>query len=167
MLIPQPHLQCRGLKLGRAIPQPALRALVACVGRTFYLNCKRVYYVSIKISDFACVNERTENLQHNYIVSGIYFCDNFQPHRTIFRLKYFKNIRSRAQKFPAWRDLSSNRREPGWFLSIMGFYILVREDWIFGIILFLLCFINRLLFWQISALDIQKPRQMENAVRDI
>ena len=27
---PHPHLQCRGLKFGRAIPLPALRALVAC-----------------------------------------------------------------------------------------------------------------------------------------
>ena len=35
MLNPHPHLQCRGLKLGRAIPLPALRALVACIGRTF------------------------------------------------------------------------------------------------------------------------------------
>jgi hypothetical protein len=27
-----PHLQCRGLKKGRAIPLPTLRALVACKG---------------------------------------------------------------------------------------------------------------------------------------
>ena len=32
---PHPHLQCRGLKQGRAIPLPTLRALVACRGRTF------------------------------------------------------------------------------------------------------------------------------------
>ena len=32
VLTPQPHLQCRGLKLGRAIPLSALRALVACYG---------------------------------------------------------------------------------------------------------------------------------------
>ncbi len=37
----------------------------------------------------------------------------------------------------------------------MSFYILVREDRVFGIILFLLYFINRLLFWQISALDLE------------
>ena len=35
---PRPHLQCRGLKLGRAIPLPALRPLVACIGRTFTLH---------------------------------------------------------------------------------------------------------------------------------
>ena len=35
VLIPHPHLQCRGLKLGRATPLPALRALVACIGGTF------------------------------------------------------------------------------------------------------------------------------------
>ena len=29
-----PHLQCRGLKLGRAIPLPTLRALLVCIGRT-------------------------------------------------------------------------------------------------------------------------------------
>ena len=34
---PQPHLQCRGLKLGRAIPLPALRALVACYRENLYL----------------------------------------------------------------------------------------------------------------------------------
>ena len=32
---PHLHLQCRGLKLGRAIPLPTLRGLVACIGRTF------------------------------------------------------------------------------------------------------------------------------------
>ena len=35
-----PHLQCRGLKLGRAIPLPALRALVARKGGTFTLKSK-------------------------------------------------------------------------------------------------------------------------------
>ena len=35
-----PHLQCRGLKLGRAIPLPAIRALVACYRENIYL-----YYV--------------------------------------------------------------------------------------------------------------------------
>ena len=39
-----PHLQFRGLKLGRAIPLPALRALVACIGRTFTLTF--IYTVS-------------------------------------------------------------------------------------------------------------------------
>ena len=32
---PHPHLQCRGLKKGRAIPLPTLRALVAYKGGTF------------------------------------------------------------------------------------------------------------------------------------
>ena len=32
---PPPHLQCRGLKLGRATPLPALRAVVARKGGTF------------------------------------------------------------------------------------------------------------------------------------
>ena len=32
---PHPHLQCRGLKQGRAKPLPTLRALVACTGRTY------------------------------------------------------------------------------------------------------------------------------------
>ena len=31
-----PNLQYRSLKLGRAIPLPALRAVVACIGRTFF-----------------------------------------------------------------------------------------------------------------------------------
>jgi hypothetical protein len=35
VLTPNPHLQCRGLKFGRAIPLPALRALVARKGGTF------------------------------------------------------------------------------------------------------------------------------------
>ena len=35
VLTPHPHLQCRGLKLGRAIPIPALIALVARKGGTF------------------------------------------------------------------------------------------------------------------------------------
>ena len=33
-----PHLQCRGLKKGRAIPLSTVRALVACIWRTF-LRC--------------------------------------------------------------------------------------------------------------------------------
>ena len=32
---PRPHLQCRGLKLGRSMPLPTLRAFVAYKGRTF------------------------------------------------------------------------------------------------------------------------------------
>lgn len=56
--------------------------------------------------------------------------------------------------FKILHDLSSNRREPGWFLSIMEFYTLVREDQVFGIILCLLNIINWL-FWQISALDLE------------
>ena len=32
-------------------------------------------------------------------------------------------------------DLSLDRREPGWFLPIIMFYALVREDRVFGIIL--------------------------------
>ena len=35
MLTTHPHLQCRGLKVGRAIPLSALRALGAYKGRTF------------------------------------------------------------------------------------------------------------------------------------
>ena len=34
-LTTHPQLQCRGLKLGRAIPLPTLRGLVACKGGTF------------------------------------------------------------------------------------------------------------------------------------
>ena len=34
---PHPHLQCRGLKLGRAIPLPTLRAFAAYKGGTFTL----------------------------------------------------------------------------------------------------------------------------------
>ena len=37
MLSPHPHLQCRGLKKGRAIPLPTLRALVAYKGGNLYL----------------------------------------------------------------------------------------------------------------------------------
>ena len=33
-----PHLQCRGLKQGKAIPLPTLRVLVAYTGRTFTLT---------------------------------------------------------------------------------------------------------------------------------
>ena len=32
---PQPHLQCRGLKLGGAIPLPSIRAVVVYKGGTF------------------------------------------------------------------------------------------------------------------------------------
>jgi hypothetical protein len=35
VLTTHPNLQCRGLKKGRAIPLPTLRALVACKGGTF------------------------------------------------------------------------------------------------------------------------------------
>ena len=41
---PPPHLQCRGLKLGTAIPLPALRALVACYRENLYLY----YYSTLK-----------------------------------------------------------------------------------------------------------------------
>ena len=43
MLTPHPYLQCRGLKLGTAIPLPALRALVACYRKNlyFYLTIRR------------------------------------------------------------------------------------------------------------------------------
>ena len=41
MLTPHPNLQCRGLKLGRAIPLPALRTLVACKGGTFTFTIRR------------------------------------------------------------------------------------------------------------------------------
>ena len=34
---PQPHLQCRSLKLGRAITLPALRVLVVCYRENLYL----------------------------------------------------------------------------------------------------------------------------------
>ena len=44
--------------------------------------------------------------------------------------------------FKILHDLSSDRREPGWFLSIIVFYTLVREDRVFRIILVLLIFIN-------------------------
>ena len=42
---PHPHLQCWGLKLGRSIPLPALRALVACIGRifTFTFVCNKIF----------------------------------------------------------------------------------------------------------------------------
>ena len=50
--------------------------------------------------------------------------------------------RSRST-FKILHDLISDRREPGWFLSIIIFYALVREDRVFGIILGLyLIFIN-------------------------
>ena len=38
VLSPHPHLQCRGLKKGRATPVPILRALVACKGETLPLS---------------------------------------------------------------------------------------------------------------------------------
>ena len=37
MLAPHPHHQCRGLKLDRAIPLPALMVLVACYVENLYL----------------------------------------------------------------------------------------------------------------------------------
>ena len=44
---PPPHLQCRGLKLGRAIPLPILRALVACKGGTFTFTIISVYLLVV------------------------------------------------------------------------------------------------------------------------
>ena len=46
--------------------------------------------------------------------------------------KYIPKLSGRRAKV---RDLISARREPGWFLSIIMFYTLVREDRVFGIIL--------------------------------
>ena len=52
VLTPHPHLQCRGLKLGRAIPLPALRALVACYRENlylylyFYIGCVTEYKIA-------------------------------------------------------------------------------------------------------------------------
>ena len=50
---PHPHLQCRGLKVGRAIPLPALRALVACMGRTFTFTV-----LFIEAGTYFCVFKR-------------------------------------------------------------------------------------------------------------
>jgi hypothetical protein len=62
----------------------------------------------------------------------------------------------RSVRPSVFHDLSSDRREPGWFLSVLLFYIVVREDRIFGIIsVVVLIFINVLLFWLISALDLE------------
>ena len=38
---PQPHLQCRVFKKGRAIPLPTLRAMLAYKGRTFTFTVHR------------------------------------------------------------------------------------------------------------------------------
>ena len=43
---PHPNPQCRGLKLGRAIPLPALRALVACYRGNIYLYLYGVIILS-------------------------------------------------------------------------------------------------------------------------
>ena len=59
--------------------------------------------------------------------------------------------------FKILHDLRSDRREPGLFLSIMMFYVLVREErecWIFYFILYL-SITNAVLFWQINALDLE------------
>jgi hypothetical protein len=40
---PPPHLQCRGLKLGRAIALPILRALVACKGKPLSLPFTQLF----------------------------------------------------------------------------------------------------------------------------
>ena len=42
-----PHLQCRGLKLGRAIPLPTLRALVANKGGNFTVSLPINYILAI------------------------------------------------------------------------------------------------------------------------
>ena len=44
--------------------------------------------------------------------------------------------------FKILHDLSSDRREPSWFLSINSFYTLAREDRVFEIILFNMIVIN-------------------------
>ena len=47
VLITHPHLQCPGLKFGRAIPLPALRALVACYRENLYLYL--YLYISLSV----------------------------------------------------------------------------------------------------------------------
>ena len=42
---PHSHFQCRGLKKGRAIPLPTLRALVAYKGTTFTFTLQDIYEV--------------------------------------------------------------------------------------------------------------------------
>jgi len=52
--------------------------------------------------------------------------------------------------FKILHDLSSDRCEPGWSLSIINAYTLVRDDWVFGIILVFIWFsLIWLLFWQL------------------
>ena len=51
MLTLHPHLQCRGLKLGRDIPLRALRALVARKGGTF-----TIYFIPHCNQSYICIS---------------------------------------------------------------------------------------------------------------
>ena len=44
---PHPHLQCRGLEQGRALPLPTLRTLVACYKKNLYLY---PFSISLEVS---------------------------------------------------------------------------------------------------------------------
>ena len=64
---PHPHLQCRGLKLGRAIPLPTLRAFVACKGGTFtftfYTNLNKRAHYTAYIRTLKTTGKSTYNVQ--------------------------------------------------------------------------------------------------------
>ena len=65
---PPPHLQCRGLKLGRAIPLPALRALVACYRESLLSLYSRKHTVFRKNCPNIRVSSFIVQLQvHNYL----------------------------------------------------------------------------------------------------
>ena len=73
VLTHHPHLQCRGLKMGRAIPLPTLRALVVYTGRTFtftitvssyvyrrlYINLVSLFYNYSHLSGFELCRKET------------------------------------------------------------------------------------------------------------
>ena len=64
MLTPHPHLQCRCLKLGRAIPLPTLRALVACYWENLY--------VTIALQSSVISTQNIQSLSWRYNRVGLY-----------------------------------------------------------------------------------------------
>jgi hypothetical protein len=63
---PPPHLQCRGLKLGRAIPLPSLRALVACYRENLYLYLSK-YSITANTPTGMCHIKLKKNMKENSV----------------------------------------------------------------------------------------------------
>ena len=84
---PHPHIQCRGLKLGRAIPIPTVRALVACYREKRYL----IYYRN----RYKLTHDRLEQL----LISTL--CNRISPKEPC---RKWRNVRWYKRYKPSLRD---------------------------------------------------------------